>query len=139
MATEKDTMQNKLTFDDNVIKKIAGLASRNIDGVLSLEGGVFSNLSNRFRGNSDPTQGVDAQIGEKQVALSINLTVEYGKDMRQVFQQVCQRVKQDIERFTGLDVIEVKVHIDDVMSKQEWQEQSSGTPNSTVDNKNKVQ
>lgn len=138
MSNENQNTKTKLTFDDDVIKKIAGLASRNVDGVLSLQGGMLSNISNRFRSDSDPTQGVDAQVGEKQVALNLNLTVEYGKDIRQVFQQVCQRVQQDVERFTGLEVIEVNVHIDDVMSKQEWQAQAAGKPNSTVDTENKV-
>lgn len=138
MDNGKSKIQTKLTFEDNVIKKIAGLASRNVDGVLSLEGGMLSNLGNRFRSDSDPTQGVDAQVGEQQVAISLNLVIEYGKDMRQVFQQVCQRVQQDLERLTGLEVIEINVQVDDVMSKQEWQAQSSGKPNSTVDTENKV-
>ncbi|KRM93980.1 Asp23/Gls24 family envelope stress response protein [Lentilactobacillus senioris] len=138
MDNSKSKIQTKLTFDDNVIKKIAGLASRNVDGVLSLEGGMLSNLGNRFRSDSDPTQGVDAQVGEQQVAISLNIVIEYGKDMRQVFQQVCQRVQQDLERLTGLEVIEINVQVDDVMSKQEWQAQASGKPNSTVDTENKV-
>lgn len=138
MDNGKAKIQTKLTFEDNVIKKIAGLASRNVDGVLSLEGGMLSNLSNRFRNDSDPTQGVDAQVGEHQVALSLNIIIEYGKDMRQVFQQVCQRVQQDLERYTGLEVIEINVEVDDVMTKQEWQSQASGKPNSTVDADNKV-
>nr|WP_263640336.1 Asp23/Gls24 family envelope stress response protein [Levilactobacillus brevis] len=37
--------------------------------------------------------------------------------MRQIFNQLCQRVQQDVERFTGLEVVDIKVHINDVMSK----------------------
>ncbi|WP_172188036.1 Asp23/Gls24 family envelope stress response protein [Lentilactobacillus kribbianus] len=139
MNTEHPNPQTKLTFNDDVIKKIAGIASRNVDGVLSLEGGMFSNLSNRFRSDSDPTQGVNAQVGEKQVTISLNITVEYGKDMRQIFNQVCQRVTQDIQRLTGLEVIEVAVEVDDVMSKQEWQEQATGKPNSNIENNSQVE
>ena len=138
MTTENTKLNTKLTFEDDVIKKIAGLASRNIDGVLALEGGMISNLTNRFRSDSDPTQGVEAQVGEKQVALDMTITVEYGKDMRQIFNQLCQRLQQDVERFTGLEVVDMKVHINDVMSKQEWQEQASGKPNSTVDTDTKI-
>ena len=68
----------------------------------------------------------------------MTITVEYGKDMRQIFNQLCQRVQQDVERFTGLEVVDIKVHINDVMSKQEWQEQASGKPNSTVDTDTKI-
>lgn len=129
MAQPEQQLQTQLTFDDGVIEKIAGLASRNVDGVLSLEGGMLSNLTNRFRDEDDPTQGVDAQVGKKQVALDMTMIVEYGKDMRQIFNQICQRVQQDVERYTGLKVIEIKVHVSDVMSKRDWQDQATGKPN----------
>lgn len=129
MAQPEQQLQTQLTFDDGVIEKIAGLASRNVDGVLSLEGGMLSNLTNRFRDEADPTQGVDAQVGKKQVALDMKMIVEYGKDMRQIFNQICQRVQQDVERYTGLKVIEIKVHVSDVMSKRDWQDQATGKPN----------
>ena len=129
MAQPEQQLQTQLTFDDGVIEKIAGLASRNVDGVLSLEGGMLSNLTNRFRDEADPTQGVDAQVGKKQVALDMTMIVEYGKDMRQISNQICQRVQQDVERYTGLKVIEIKVHVSDVMSKRDWQDQATGKPN----------
>ncbi|MGA3407371.1 Asp23/Gls24 family envelope stress response protein [Lactiplantibacillus pentosus] len=137
MAQPEQQLQTQLTFDDGVIEKIAGLASRNVDGVLSLEGGMLSNLTNRFRDEADPTQGVDAQIGKKQVALDMTMIVEYGKDMRQIFNQICQRVKQDVERYTGLQVIEIKVHVSDVMSKRDWQDQATGKPNTNQSTDNR--
>lgn len=91
---------------------------------------MLSNLTNRFRNDADPTQGVDAQVGEKQVALALTVTIEYGKDMRQIFTQLYQRIKQDVERYTGLDVVELNVHVNDVMTKADWQAQAAGKPNS---------
>lgn len=137
MVQPEQQLQTQLTFDDGVIEKIAGLASRNVDGVLSLEGGMLSNLTNRFRDEADPTQGVDAQVGKKQVALDMTMIVEYGKDMRQIFNQICQRVKQDVERYTGLQVIEIKVHVSDVMSKRDWQDQATGKPNTNQSTDNR--
>lgn len=139
MNEERSIAKKELTFDDDVIKKIAGIASRNVNGVLSLEGGMFSNISNRFRNSADPTQGVSAQVGEKQVAINLNITVEYGKDIREIFDQICERVTQDINRMTGLEVIELTVQIEDIMNKQEWQEQATGKPNSNIDNDNQVE
>lgn len=59
----------------------------------------------------------------------MTMIVEYGKDMRQIFNQICQRVQQDVERYTGLKVIEIKVHVSDVMSKRDWQDRATGKPN----------
>lgn len=33
--------QTSLSFDEGVIEKIAGLASRKVDGILSFDGGFF--------------------------------------------------------------------------------------------------
>lgn len=124
-------MKNTLSYDDGVIEKIAGLAARNVDGILSLDGGMLSGITDRFRNQADPTQGIDAEVGKKQVALDMNATVEYGKDIHQLFDQVTQRVVRDIKNLTGLDVVELNLHINDVMSKRDWQEQSKGKPNSS--------
>lgn len=128
--TDQTDMKNTLSYDDGVIEKIAGLAARNVDGVLSLDGGMLSGLTDRLRSQADPTQGIDAEVGQKQVALDMHATVEYGKDIRQLFNQVTSRVVRDIKSFTGLEVVEMNLHINDVMSKREWQEQTKGKPNS---------
>lgn len=130
MPNTQSALKSTLTYDDGVIEKIAGLAARNVEGVLALNGGMLSDITDRFRSQSDPTQGIDAEVGKKQVALDMNATVEYGKDIQRVFDQVTERVVRDIKNFTGLDVIELNLHINDVMSKRDWQEQAKGKPNS---------
>ncbi|WP_281165681.1 Asp23/Gls24 family envelope stress response protein [Liquorilactobacillus sicerae] len=132
MENREKNLKTALTFDDGVIEKIAGLAARNVDGVLALNGGMFSEITDRFRSQADPTQGIDAEVGKKQVALEMNATVEYGKDIQQIFQAVTQKVIRDIRNFTGLEVIELNLHINDVMSKRQWQEDAKGKPNSQL-------
>lgn len=130
MDNKTTSLVSHLSFEDGVIEKIAGLAARNVDGVLSLDGGTLSNLTDRLRSQPDPTQGIDAEVGKKQVALDLKATVEYGKDIRGIFDQVTTRVVRDIRSFTGLEVVELDLHINDVLSKRDWQEQTKGKPNS---------
>ncbi|WP_268913339.1 Asp23/Gls24 family envelope stress response protein [Lentilactobacillus sp. SPB1-3] len=124
--------QANLTFEDSVIEKIAGLAARNIEGILSFDGGVIGNITDRFRSKSDPTQGISADVGDKQVALDMTATVEYGHDIREMFNQICNVVSAEIEKLTGLKVIELNLHINEVMSKKEWKDSNSGKPNSAL-------
>jgi len=124
--------QANLTFEDSVIEKIAGLAARNVEGILSFDGGVIGNITDRFRSKSDPTQGISADVGDKQVALDMTATVEYGHDIRQMFNQICDAVSSEIEKLTGLKVIELNLHINQVMSKKEWKDSNSGKPNSAL-------
>jgi uncharacterized alkaline shock family protein YloU len=118
-------LTRKLTFDDAVIEKIAGLVCRNVDGILSLDGGMMSELADRFSKSTDPTKGIDAEVGEKQVALDMEATIEYGADARQIFDEVCSRTQRAIKNYTGLDVVELNLNINDVLTKQEWEQQSS--------------
>ncbi|MCT4788100.1 Asp23/Gls24 family envelope stress response protein, partial [Exiguobacterium mexicanum] len=58
--TEETIRQNKLTFEEQVIKKIAGLATSEVQGILSMSGGFMSGLTDRFRSTEDITKGIDA-------------------------------------------------------------------------------
>lgn len=120
------TLTRKLTFNDSVIEKIAGLVCRNVEGVLSLDGGMMSELADRFSKKTDPTKGIDAEVGEKQVALDMDATIEYGADAREIFDEICERTQRAIKNYTGLDVVEINVNVNDVLTKKEWQAQSAG-------------
>lgn len=124
--------QTSLSFDEGVIEKIAGLASRKVDGILSFDGGFFDNITDKIRNKADPTQGIKAEVGEKQVSLEMNAKVEYGYDIREIFTQVCDVISEEVERLTGLKVIELNFHVSDVLSKKEWKEQNNRKPNSDL-------
>lgn len=124
--------QTSLSFDEGVIEKIAGLASRKVDGILSFDGGFFDNITDKIRNKLDPTQGIKAEVGEKQVSLEMNAKVEYGYDIREIFTQVCDVISEEVERLTGLKVIELNFHVSDVLSKKEWKEQNNRKPNSDL-------
>src|SRR5574337_612352 len=67
---EKETPKTKetqpeikgaLTYEDKVVQKIVGLALESVDGLLSVEGGFFSNLTGKLINTDDVTTGVDGQ------------------------------------------------------------------------------
>lgn len=116
---------SKLTFEDAVIAKIAGKTSQNIDGILSMDGGFFSDIADKFRSGKDLTKGIDVEIGEKQVAIDMDILIEYGKSAKEIFEKLTKAVVQEVEQITGLTVIEVNVHVSDVLTKKEWQKQNS--------------
>ena len=66
----------------------------------------------------------------------MTMIVEYGRSDKSSIKFV--NVQQDVEQYTGLKVIEIKVHVSDVMSKRDWQDQATGKPNtdqSTINGK----
>ncbi|MEM4999749.1 Asp23/Gls24 family envelope stress response protein [Priestia megaterium] len=121
VKSQENTHQNTLTFEDQVIKKIAGIAANEIKGILSMSGGFMSGLTDRFRSTEDITKGINAEVGEKQVALDLKVIVEYGKNVPAVFSETVNNVKKSVHDMTGLEVVEVNMHVEDVMTRSEFE------------------
>lgn len=111
---------SKLKFNEDVIAKIAGMAIRNIDGVLSMNGNMLDNIADKIRTKEDLTKGIDVDVGEKQAALDLEIVLEYGKNAHLVFEQILKEVSHAVESMTGLQVVETNVYISDVMTKKDW-------------------
>ncbi|GAB1807448.1 MULTISPECIES: Asp23/Gls24 family envelope stress response protein [Priestia] len=121
VKSQENTHQNTLTFEDQVIKKIAGIAANEIKGILSMSGGFMSGLTDRFRSTEDITKGINAEVGEKQVALDLKVIVEYGKNVPAIFSETVNNVKKSVHEMTGLEVVEVNMHVEDVMARSEFE------------------
>ncbi|RKD76132.1 putative alkaline shock family protein YloU [Sinobaca qinghaiensis] len=105
--------EKELQFSNEVIKKIAALSASEVEGILSLSGGVAEGFAERL-GRKSLTKGVSAETGEKQAAIELNVIAKYGANVPQVFQEVKRRITENVRQMTGLEVVEVKMFVDDV-------------------------
>ena len=113
------TSDGKISVAESVVTKIAGLATREVAGVHAMGSGAsraFGALKERIPGSSGPnvTQGVSAEVGETQVALDLDVVIEYGVSIADLGRSIQRNVKQSVERMTGLQVTEVNVSVGDV-------------------------
>ena len=118
-TTNNKTIDEQLTFDDQVIEKIAGITASKVSGILSLDGNMFSELADKVTSGRNPTKGINADVGEKQVALKMEATIEYGKSAPEIFKAVCSEVQHAINKMTGLNLVKFELHINDVKTKEE--------------------
>lgn len=116
------TFHDVLTFQDYVVEKIAAVSARSVEGVLDLKGGFTTGLTNKL-GGDELTNGVSVEVGEKQVAIDLTTILAFGYSAPLVFKQIAETVKSDVQHITGLEVIEVNVQVDDVMTVQEFTQQ----------------
>ena len=117
--------ENNLAFEPRVLERIASNSVQDVDGILELKGNFTSGIMNFFSSSEDETKGVSAEVGEKEVALDLEVIAEYGKDIPAAFDKVTKAVKENVQQMTGLTVVEVNMNVNDVMTRADYQQQQS--------------
>ncbi|MGL5850559.1 MAG: Asp23/Gls24 family envelope stress response protein [Phycicoccus sp.] len=112
------TEHGRTTIADTVVATITGIATREVAGVHSLGGGA-SRAVGAIReripgGRTNHSQGVSVEVGERQAAVDIDLTAEYGVAIADLSESVRRNVIRSLEQMTGLDVTEVNITVQDV-------------------------
>ncbi len=122
-SVDEQEHEDSFTFADHVIEKIAGIAAREIKGILALKGSFISNVTGGIMDNSgDPTRGVSVEVGDNAVVVSLKMIVEYGAPAPEIFKQLRQHVGQQLSVMTGLNLVELNVEVVDVMTREEFQQ-----------------
>lgn len=114
MAEKKDrTELGDIRIANEVVGVIAGLAATDVDGVAGMSGGIAGGIAEML-GRKNLSKGVKVEVGEEQAAIDLFVVVEYGVRIPDVAWQIQESVKRAIETMTGLEVVEVNVHIQGV-------------------------
>lgn len=119
-----ESINGKLTYEDKVIQKIIGIALEDIDGLLTVDGGFFSNLTEKLVNTDNVTSGVNVEVGEKQVAVDLDIVAEFGKDINKIFDEMKTIISKEVKQMTGLEVIEVNVNVVDIKTADQHEEDS---------------
>src|SRR6476469_7971981 len=100
-----------------VIEVIAGLATVEVKGVAGMSGGLAGGIA-ELLGRKNLSKGVKVEVGQREAAIDVSIIIEYGNRIPEVASDIQNNVKMAIESMTGLNVVEVNVHIHDVHFKQ---------------------
>ena len=117
-------VKGELTYEDKVIQKIIGLSLENISGLLEIDGGFFSNLKDKLVNSDNVTNGVNVEVGKSQVAVDLNVVVEYQKNVPDLYKQIKDVVVAEVSKMTELEVVEVNVNVIDIKTKEQYEADS---------------
>ena len=118
-----------IIFVDMVLEKIAGKTASEVDGVLSLQGNLIDNLSDRLTESDRPQSGVDIELDDQQktVAIELDAILEYGKRAEEILTKVTSKITSAVTTMTGYRVTEVKLRVKDMLTKDEWQQRQQSS------------
>src|SRR5689334_9182390 len=117
-AIQLDTGQGKTVIADGVVAKIASVAAREIEGVHDLvplgTGATIAGFAGRLARSDQRATGVSVEVGKREAAVDLNMTVDYGVNIPQVAEAVRQNIMDRIRAMTGLTVKEVNINAADL-------------------------
>ncbi|HHT65833.1 MAG: Asp23/Gls24 family envelope stress response protein [Caldicoprobacterales bacterium] len=118
MTEQSSDNYGKVTFADEVVAIIAGLAATEVSGVAAMSGGIAGGIVEKL-GRKNLSKGVKVEVGEKETAIDLYIVVEYGIRIPEIAWNIQENVKKAVENMTGLNVIEVNIHIQGVNFEKE--------------------
>ena len=127
MESDERLELGTIKIANEVVAIIAGLAATEVDGVVGMTGTLTSGIT-ELLGKKNLTKGVKVEVGEKECACDLNIMVKFGVKLAEVCKKVQENVKNAIESMTGLTVVEVNVHVTDVIIEEPEKEVETTKP-----------
>ena len=109
------TPSSNITYNNEVVAIIAGLAANEVEGIAGMctvSGSIMSK-------NRNVTKGVKVEVGSEEVAVDLYVIVEYGIPIQRAAADAQENVRKAIESMTGLHVVRVDVHVQSVSFEQD--------------------
>ncbi|MDD7404231.1 MAG: Asp23/Gls24 family envelope stress response protein [Butyribacter sp.] len=118
MTNEQETQEyvvdkkgiGEVKIASDVVAVIASLAANEVDGVDSMAGNITNEIIGKL-GVKNLSKGVKVMMEEGIVRVDMALNIKYGYSIPKISRQVQEKVGQQIENMTGLNVTEVNVRV----------------------------
>lgn len=105
------------SYNRKAIKKQIGQALANVDGLLAVDGGFFSNLAGKIVNTDKFTSGVKLVLGKEKARVDLNVIAEYKKNVSDLYHDIKRLVIDVIRNMTGFSVIEVNLKVLEVKTQ----------------------
>jgi len=113
---DRTTDLGAVKINNDVITAIASIAATEVKGVVRMGGGFGRTLYEMLVKRAN-TKGVKIQSVNGELRLQVSIIVDYGIDIPRIADEVQERVKNAVEKMTGLVLSEVNVTVEGVAVK----------------------
>ena len=110
VETDKEEDMGGVNIADEVLSLLAYKATIDVDGVISMTGGLMTDLAGLVRKGETP-KGVRIIKADDEVTVEVSVEVEYGMDMTEIASGIQTGVATALKDMAGIDVAAVNVNI----------------------------
>ena len=124
MDDQVSVMQEKegtVTFANEVLSTIVGIAACDIPGVAGMCGGLKDGIV-ELLGKKNFSKGVKVSIKDNAVTADLAIVVNYGVSVPEICTNIQQSVKKALDTMTGLAVAAVNIAVEGISIKDETKE-----------------
>ena len=109
--------RDRTIVSDVVIAKIAGIAAQDVKGVRMGGSGATSNVGSFVNsvGWDGQPRDVSVRVVEKETEIDLTMTVEYGRAIPQIIEEVRRSVISEVENQAGYGVAKANITVKDVL------------------------
>lgn len=119
-TTIKDAVVNSIVSE--AVKEVSGAEPEIAGRSASLPGDsspTVGEFLGRMTGSSKGTRGISVEVGQRETAVDVTVTVPYGKPIQDLTGSMRNTIIQRVENMTGLRVTEVNITVKDVSFPQQ--------------------
>ena len=98
--TSKDKQSGKTVYNADIVQNIVALAVAEVEGTLPAQ---------------DKKNGIVLRLDKDGIYADVSVVIKYGQNVPELAYRIQQSVKQSVENMTHYKVVEVNVHIEDVV------------------------
>lgn len=113
MENKKSEELGTIKIANEVVAIISGLAATEVEGVAGMSGGIAGGIADML-GRKNLSKGVKVEVGDSETSVDIFVIVDYGSSIPDVAWNIQDNVRKAIESMTGLNAVEINVHVQGV-------------------------
>jgi uncharacterized alkaline shock family protein YloU len=111
MAAKINTELGVISIDENVIATIAGISAMECYGIVGMASknatdGLFELLKSDYL-----TKGIKVYTKDNKLIIDLHVILEYGVKISVVAENIIDKVKFSVEKYTGIQVEHINVNV----------------------------
>lgn len=114
MAAVINKENGSVSIDNEVIKRVAGIAAMDCFGIVGMAAKSVRDDVFRLLKLETLTKGVKLEIGENVLSIQLHIIVEYGTPIPAIANALISNVKYKVEEIVGLTVANIEIYVEGI-------------------------